>query len=381
MHLISILLTVFIFLIPNSNILYKIKSPENCCFAKLNQIETIGKDLNLGYEYIFRYPQQVQTDDEGFIFISDRNSSSIKIFDQSFNFFKSIGAKGQGPGEFQEITRFIIDDQNNLIIFDNLSQRFTIFYKNSEYLNFTSFLVDTDFGSFNVSNIIPYKNKIIVGVLNNNISNGKNLNFIKIQGDQIRENFQIAGSEIADTNEPFEHATLAMSLFNIELIDNNLWLSPTYYNGTLYKFDLETDLITKYVGHSPSLPPFVYVSDDYIRRQRNNMSVYNGVAGRFITKIYNRSVGLFHHDDEIIEFVFTDENPSLNKNNINFGVNRYSLEGRFINFHIIEEFSSDPSGRFFLDVLWRDDQGRFYVLDTKDIPYIRIMELELSSEN
>lgn len=375
MYIINILFCIII----NYIFLFVGNSNYNCCYVQLNQKASIGNKLDLGHEYLFRNPQYLRSDTDGNIFISDKNSSSIKIFDQNYHFKKTVGVKGQGPGEFQEITSFHIDDKNNIVVFDKLSQRFTIFLNSSEYSEFRSFNLDVKFGAFNVSQILNKNDELLMGVLNHTISNGKSLNFIRIFDDHIHSSFQISGSEIADVNEPFEHATLAMSMFNLELVNNILWLSPAYYNGSLFRFNLDTGDLTEHAGHSPLHPPYKYVSDDYISRERNNMSIYNGIAGRFITKIYNKSVGLFFHDGEIIEFVFMDNDASYYKNAITFGINRYSLDGSFIDYHVIDQFSGDPSGRFFLDVLWRDDYGRFYFLDKKDIPFIRIMELEISS--
>jgi len=105
-----IFLSLILNVIVNYNILYNEINDQNCCNAQLIQIGTIGDNLDLGNEYLFRDPQQIKTDTDGNIFITDRNSSVIKVFDKNFRFLKSIGNIGQGPGEFQEITNFEIDN-------------------------------------------------------------------------------------------------------------------------------------------------------------------------------------------------------------------------------------------------------------------------------
>lgn len=342
-----IFLSLILNVIVNYNILYNEINDQNCCNAQLIQIGTIGDNLDLGNEYLFRDPQQIKTDTDGNIFITDRNSSVIKVFDKNFRFLKSIGNIGQGPGEFQEITNFEIDNKKNIVVFDNLSQRFTTYYSASDYTEFKSFNIDYEYGIFNTAHLFNNNGNLVINTLNNNVSNGKNLNFITLNENQIINDFLINGEEIADISEPFEHATVLLSLFNFELIESELWLSPKYYNGSLFRFNLDTKKLDEYFGRAPTHPPYKYVSDNYINLPRNNMSIYNGIAGRFITKIYNRSVGLFYHNGEIIEFVFMDNDISLSKNDITFGINRYTLDGRHIQYHVIEQFSSDKSGRFF----------------------------------
>ena len=54
-------------------------------------------------EHQFGQPIAVRTDVEGNIYVADRASKYIKVFDQDGNYLRSLGGRGRGPGEFQEM--------------------------------------------------------------------------------------------------------------------------------------------------------------------------------------------------------------------------------------------------------------------------------------
>ena len=48
-------------------------------------------------------PIAVRTNGKGQIFVADRASMQIKVYDEWGNFQQSIGGRGRGPGEFHEM--------------------------------------------------------------------------------------------------------------------------------------------------------------------------------------------------------------------------------------------------------------------------------------
>ena len=53
--------------------------------------------------------------------------SKIRVFDHKGRFIKSIGRKGQGAGEMQEVTCMVVDRNDDLIVVDRMSRRVTRF--------------------------------------------------------------------------------------------------------------------------------------------------------------------------------------------------------------------------------------------------------------
>jgi len=60
----------------------------------------LGNDESKPREYLFSSPKFISTDSKNNIFVADRNSAGIRIFNEKGEFIKTIGARGQGPGEF-----------------------------------------------------------------------------------------------------------------------------------------------------------------------------------------------------------------------------------------------------------------------------------------
>jgi hypothetical protein len=79
-------------------------------------------------------------DDEGNIYVLDRESRSVKKFSPSGDFLGQFGRPGQGPGEFQlpEEIRLLAD--GNLIVFDGEGQRFSVFHADGSVVESRRFL-------------------------------------------------------------------------------------------------------------------------------------------------------------------------------------------------------------------------------------------------
>ncbi len=78
----------------------------------------------------------IVVDEQGRVFIADNQQHSILVFDADGNFVATIGRKGQGPGEFQDINA-ITANSNRLYIFDDTLKRISVFSLDSLMLSST----------------------------------------------------------------------------------------------------------------------------------------------------------------------------------------------------------------------------------------------------
>ena len=92
-----------------------------------------GEDEN--GEIVLYQPIRLAVDDDGNIYVADMSDSKIKVFDAQGNFIRSIGEKGQGPGEFSSIGEIKILPNGNLIALDYRNRRTSIFDKNGKFLS------------------------------------------------------------------------------------------------------------------------------------------------------------------------------------------------------------------------------------------------------
>ena len=51
-------------------------------------------------EGILFFPYDIRVDSQDYIYLVDREDMNIKVYDQSGNWIRNVGRKGQGPGEY-----------------------------------------------------------------------------------------------------------------------------------------------------------------------------------------------------------------------------------------------------------------------------------------
>ena len=341
-------------------------------YAFLNEILTIG-DSSESEHYLFRNPTGIRTDKNGNIYVSDRNSSQIKVFNKDGEFVNAYGSKGKGPGEFQEVTSFHVTSEFDLLIFDHVSQKMSIKKSGDEH-----FLDDVlSFDEYvKVHQILETENDELVIFYTSNSSYRKGELNLKIQAGSDFRDISIDANKIWDLDESFNRAALIFAQVNLWLHRDILLISPAYYSGNVFVSDIEEGIISQNItGFQPVLPTYKILPEDYINKERTNTSMYSGQAGRFIAKIYNSSRGITVIDNEILEFVFMDKNPDVVKNDLQFGVNRFTLDGEFLGFYEIRNHPKKNADTFYMKLMWKDDQDQLYFVDTLNEPVIRVMKI------
>lgn len=85
-------------------------------------------------EQMFQSINTMDVDEEGNMYILDEQAGNIKIFDSSGSFQKTIGRKGQGPGEFGMPISLFLTRQNQIIVNDMGQRKIQFFDKEGNYL-------------------------------------------------------------------------------------------------------------------------------------------------------------------------------------------------------------------------------------------------------
>jgi DNA-binding beta-propeller fold protein YncE len=93
--------------------------------VKLELIRTIG-GLDAEENLSFNNPNDIVQDSAGNLYILDTNNNRIQKLNSEGRYIKTIGRKGQGPGEFQAANSMDIDDEDNLFIYDLMSMRIEV---------------------------------------------------------------------------------------------------------------------------------------------------------------------------------------------------------------------------------------------------------------
>ena len=148
-----------------------IKNPGEPLYGEI-QFE-LEEDLSIGREddenYLFYRARDIQVDTDGNIYILDSGNHRLQVFDKSGIYLRSIGKKGQGPGEFSVPSRLRLDEETgNIFVKDNMLRKIIIFEKEGKYIDkdiplveiLIDFCLDSDrciWGKFSLPGIKTYR--------------------------------------------------------------------------------------------------------------------------------------------------------------------------------------------------------------------------------
>jgi hypothetical protein len=107
-----------------------VKNPRSPVYGP--EVFRLEKDLSIGKaegekEYVFSQIGGIAVDAEGRIYIIDRADADVRVFDANGIYSRTIGGKGQGPGETQMPVFIQVTSRNELAIFDYASAR-SVYY-------------------------------------------------------------------------------------------------------------------------------------------------------------------------------------------------------------------------------------------------------------
>jgi hypothetical protein len=98
-----------------------VKNPKEPIYEK--DVLVLEEELSIGEtdgkpEYMFSNIRSIAVDEEERIYVLDWKEAHVKVFDSNGKYLKTIGKKGQGPGEFQSPFFLMITRQNELVVED-----------------------------------------------------------------------------------------------------------------------------------------------------------------------------------------------------------------------------------------------------------------------
>lgn len=90
-------------------------------------------------EILLYFPNLCAVNEEGNIYIGDYQDSSIKVFDPQGKYLKTIGRKGNGPGEFQSILELSFLPDGRYLVLDSEQNRISFFSADDQFLTSHNF--------------------------------------------------------------------------------------------------------------------------------------------------------------------------------------------------------------------------------------------------
>ncbi len=115
-----------------------IKNPKEPLYGNITF--ELEEDLSIGNEddenYLFYKVGDIQVDTDGNIYVLDSGNHRLQVFNKNGNYIRTLGKRGQGPGEFNTPVRLQLDDKKgNIYVADNILRKIIIFDKEGKYID------------------------------------------------------------------------------------------------------------------------------------------------------------------------------------------------------------------------------------------------------
>jgi hypothetical protein len=109
-----------------------VSNPKEPLLKESENVFTLSKELSIGLkegpaEYMFSQLQDVDVDAEGNIYALDQREVQVRVYDAKGAYLRTIGRRGQGPGEFRLPGFVQITKQGELLVYDYAMSRASFF--------------------------------------------------------------------------------------------------------------------------------------------------------------------------------------------------------------------------------------------------------------
>jgi len=114
-----------------------VKNPKKPMYGE--DVFSLEEELSIGEaeggeEYMFSQIRGIAVDDEERIYVADRKESHIKVFDKTGKYLRTVGRKGQGPGEIGGPRSVSITSENEIMVPDLFIRRLAFFTLEGEFI-------------------------------------------------------------------------------------------------------------------------------------------------------------------------------------------------------------------------------------------------------
>ncbi len=210
-----------------------IKNPREPLYGEINL--DLQEDLSIGNEddknFMFYRVRGIAVDNQGNIYVADMSNFRVQKFDRNGQYLLTIGRQGQGPGEFQQPTKILLDDaKGNIYVQDRM--KIKVFDKEGKY----------------ATDIIPKKYPLDF-ILEGNGFIGTKLSSTTESGESARDFARINDKgEILKTHASFPFYFLIQgksgsgTIIAVSGLEHDLWIAAIDDQSFIYGFSREYEL-------------------------------------------------------------------------------------------------------------------------------------------
>lgn len=334
-------------------------------------------------EALLGSPISVKTDGAGNIYIADSQLAVIKVFNNEGNYLRTVGQAGSGPGDFGSEPAFELDSEDNLIAFNRSAQLISWFSEDGELLKTASPEMDQMVWSSQIRQLAGNGYATLRKLLEpeeENESLAYHSNVLHFFDESFENRTASAGplDSLMDTGSQFvEYYARFFKAGTFWPEENGgLWFAPVMYDGILFRFD-ETESGWKPVeeiqGYTIPEEPVTYSEEaDPDKPGQIVFTVYTG-DGPFVGMVNSASLGVFRLNDgrllHISSQLVEEERQTM--------VEVFTREGKLEGIGRLEAFTYPVTVQnALIESIWKDQNGRFYFIDNREVPVVRVGQIE-----
>ncbi|MCH2449984.1 MAG: 6-bladed beta-propeller [Gracilimonas sp.] len=357
-------------------------------------IDVVIGEEDQPFEHLLGNPIGVCTDSKGNIYIADKASLKVKVFDSQGNYLRSFGGRGRGPGEFLDINLMQLAGDDTLLFQDRGKLEFIYMTTQGEYISSHP---------VNLSN--QYYPKTIKWNKRNSIGLMQKASPPRFPPPPIqRPLFYVYDKEFQTQRAAFfpfnqlgytESEMFVWSSFiyqpgSFDLLpeSNKLIYSPGVYIGKLYEFipsdNLKWTLQKTITAYTPSSTYEIYNSEAEYESMREIPGV-NMI--RFVSipswgRLYSIDAGVYYLNDGKIAHFFGEwrggDKTLEEGNTLDISVQILDDKRTIIAHSYLFSLTLDRRPSLLL-VNWKDNEDNFYLLNLNkdDVPKVTKFRLDL----
>jgi len=365
------------------------------------QIIEAESDLQIGLpdqplENQFGQPIAVRTDALNNIYIADRQSKTIKVFDNDGRYLKSLGGRGRGPAEFQEMEFMELTPEGHLVLMDRGNLEFKVISTEGKQIASYPYNLSDQF----YPQSVRYTDDWIFALFFNSSSS---LNTPLTE----RKLFHISQTDFQKRDTSFFQINQIVVDYGIRIAlmtiypgsfvlsdDHTLYFSPGTYDGTLFMYRQSLSGVWSHEKIFSGKLPLNEAYKDFEHEQQYNEAAESGLP-RIVRSRYNREsvygkqlsmdAGIYElSDGRIIHFyaVLGDEKYRLPEGTgshpMDLYVQIFNKEGDLLEHSFLFTYTEQYHFPRYKLVNWKDEHDRFYMIDHPgEYPVIRRFSLKL----
>ena len=345
--------------------------------VRFTQVFAIGDDEDAPAEYLLAGPRAVAVDSRHRLYVADGINPEIRLYDHDGTFIRRVGARGQGPGEMQEVAAMTVDPDDALVVADRYNKRITRFAADGRTFETFPIIENEHVDVCDVLALADGRYALHYKVARTQPGRDPRPWLIHLYDHQFQMLLEshVSAATFYDLDAPFHRALLSSCGARFALgPGGQLYMAPRFYAGKLLRYDVAAGWKEQQLnGHAPGYPPYRLLDpEDTDRLQQATLQIY-GRSGKFAVVQNSRSFGLFPLQNGYLMHLTL---MGQEKKQV-FGVEMFDETGRYLGYgplRDIEAFDEQDMVAFYI---LATDGERFYTADfSRGLPVLRVITMQ-----